>query len=62
MGIRLSGRACGHVGSRRHHVESGEGDLLGVVGFGFDAEGWSVDVQELLSECQLNQVWAHREA
>ena len=29
--------------------------MLGVVGFGFDAEDCSVDVLELLGECQLNQ-------
>ena len=29
--------------------------MLGVIGFGFDAEDCGVDVLELLSECLLNQ-------
>ena len=55
MGIRPSGYACCRACGRRCHVECGRGDLLGVVGFGFDAEDCIVDVLELLGECQLNQ-------
>ena len=37
------------------YLEGGRGDLLGIVGFGFDTEDCSVDVLELLGKCQLDQ-------
>ena len=33
--------------------------MLGMVGFGFDAEDCSVDALELLGECQLNEEWVY---
>ena len=46
-------------GGSGSHVQGGGGNLLGVVGFGFDAEDCGVDVLELLGECQLNQEWVY---
>ena len=50
LGVRPGGAY-----SSGSHVQGGGGNLLGVVGFGFDAEDCGVDVLELLGECQLNQ-------